>query len=43
MTKVEKLKPLKVKILSSYKDEVYVWLFLIWVMVLNQYKVMVHH
>jgi len=43
MTKGKKLKPLKIKVLSSYKDEVYLWLFLIWVMLLNQYKLMVHH
>lgn len=43
MTKGEKLKPLKVKILSSYEDEVYLWLFLMWVTVLNQYRLVVHH
>lgn len=38
-----KIKALKVKALSRYKDEVYLWILLIWVMVLNQYKLMVHH
>lgn len=39
MIKGEKIKVCQgKKNLSSCKDEVYLWIFLIWVMMLNQYK-----